>query len=91
MVKYACKILQMCLFDHSGARGDSEAYAGRVLALSLSSSIYAGSNPAVRRKTHRRWIGFCPSGHQKKYVRGVCLRVRYKAKIRCHSAAYAAM
>ena len=44
---------------HSGARGYSKVYARRTLApLSLSSSIFAGSNPAVRCKTHRQWIGF---------------------------------
>jgi hypothetical protein len=36
---------------HSGARGCSEVYARRILApLSLFSSDFAGSNPAVRQK-----------------------------------------
>ena len=39
------------LILHSGARGCSEVYARRILApLSLFSSDFAGSNPAVRQK-----------------------------------------
>ena len=71
---------------HSGARGYSKVYARRTLApLSLSSSIFAGSNPAVRCKTYRQWIGFVLRDAKKNGTRNR-VRERFYSDICYHSA-----
>ena len=42
-------------------------------SLSLSSSIFAGSNPAVRCKTYRQWIGFVLRDAKERYTKS-CAR-----------------
>ena len=54
-------------------------------SLSLSSSIFAGSNPAVRCKTYRQWIGFVLRDAKKNGTRNR-VRERFYSDIRYHSA-----
>ena len=61
MVKYACKVTSSrCLSQSFTAvhEGIPKCMPKNTCSLSLSSSIFAGSNPAVRCKTYRQWIGF---------------------------------
>ena len=54
-------------------------------SLSLSSSLFAGSNPAVRCKTYRQWIGFVLRDAKKNGTRNR-VRERFYSDIRYHSA-----
>ena len=61
MVKYACKVTSSrCLSQSFTAVHEDvpKCMPKNTCSLSLSSSIFAGSNPAVRCKTYRQWIGF---------------------------------
>ena len=61
MVKYACKVTSSrCLSQSFTAvhEGIPKCMPKNTCSLSLSSSIFAGSNPAVRCKTYRQWLGF---------------------------------
>ena len=75
------------LILHSGARGCSKVYARRTFApVSLKSSLFAGSNPAVRQKRIASGLDLS-FGTQKRYV-GACFRVRerFYSEICYHSA-----
>ena len=61
MVKYACKVTSSrCLsLSFTAVHEDiPKCMPKNTCSLNLSSSIFAGSNPAVRCKTYRQWIGF---------------------------------
>ena len=61
MVKYACKVTSSrCLSQSFTAVHEDvpKCMPKNTCSLSLSSSIFAGSNPAGRCKTYRQWIGF---------------------------------
>ena len=89
MVKYACKVTSSgCLSSFfTAVREDIPTCMPEEIlpAKSLSSSLFAGSNPAVRCGTYRLWIGLS-LGTQQKTARVTACRERFINQSRYHSA-----